>query len=155
MSKNKKWYFVCDFETKEVIDLMQVPAVYGQITGMSDMSDEVLGDLTWAGFPTKGFVEYQSALDKGINKADLDNKKDLLLETAKNVIRTKRDDLLSACDWTVAPDRFSQWSENSQQEIINYRQALRDMTENQSDYFYPTWPEIPSDLMFLQQLQDE
>lgn len=52
-------------------------------------------------------------------------------------IRTQRNDLLAACDWTQLPD--------APVEVLPwaiYRQALRDITK-QSDPFNITWPQEP------------
>lgn len=68
----------------------------------------------------------------------------LQIESQKNLIRQRRNQLLSECDWTqgrdcnLSPEKFSQWS--------TYRQALRDITENINsvdDALEIVWPDKP------------
>lgn len=64
-------------------------------------------------------------------------------QAAKNMhkLRSTRDALLTACDWTQTPD--SPLSEAQQQSWRDYRQALRDLPANTSDPANPTWPTPP------------
>lgn len=55
-------------------------------------------------------------------------------------IRTRRDSLLSKCDWTQGPD--SPLADAEKTAWAQYRQALRDMTQL-VDPFKPTWPVDP------------
>ena len=57
--------------------------------------------------------------------------------------RTKRDRLLSECDWTCVTD--TQLSEADQTSWQTYRQALRDVPQNENDPENITWPDAPSD----------
>lgn len=59
------------------------------------------------------------------------------IDAAWAEIRTKRNELLAACDWTQLPDA----PVNSLPWAI-YRQALRDITE-QTDPFNIMWPQEP------------
>jgi hypothetical protein len=57
-------------------------------------------------------------------------------------IRTKRDSLLTACDWTQLAD--SPLTAEKKQVWVTYRQALRDMPEKGcSDLDNPVWPTAP------------
>jgi hypothetical protein len=57
-------------------------------------------------------------------------------------IRTKRDSLLTACDWTQLAD--SPLTTEKKQSWVTYRQALRDMPEKGcSDLDNPVWPISP------------
>lgn len=54
-------------------------------------------------------------------------------------LRSRRDGLLSLCDWTQladAPVDAEAWT--------IYRQALRDIPANTSDPLNPVWPEMPA-----------
>ena len=55
-------------------------------------------------------------------------------------VRRERRTKLELCDWTQLPD--SQLTEEKKQEWANYRQALRDVT-NQSDPFDIILPSKP------------
>ena len=63
---------------------------------------------------------------------------DVEIETQWSIIRSERNNLLAASDWTQLPDvavDAAVWA--------TYRQALRDVT-NQADPFAIIWPESPS-----------
>lgn len=55
-------------------------------------------------------------------------------------VRRERRDKLELCDWTQLAD--SQLTVEKKQEWADYRQALRDVT-NQSDPFNLVWPTKP------------
>ena len=56
--------------------------------------------------------------------------------------RRQRDDLLAACDWVVLPD--SPISGDKLAEWKTYRQALRDLPANTTDWENVTYPTQPS-----------
>ena len=61
------------------------------------------------------------------------------------LVRQRRNIMLTACDWTQAPD--SPLSDSKKAEWQTYRQALRDVPDNQSgvtDLFDVIWPTQPS-----------
>lgn len=63
---------------------------------------------------------------------------DVEIETQWIIIRSERNNLLTASDWTQLPDApvdAAAWA--------TYRQALRDIT-TQADPFAIVWPESPS-----------
>ena len=64
------------------------------------------------------------------------------LDIASNIIRSERNRLLTACDWTQLPN--SPLSETKKQEWDTYRQALRDLPANTADPENPVWPEAPT-----------
>lgn len=152
---NKDWYFGCNFSTGEVTEYTQLPVIYGNINGLVYLSDQELEDLSWANLPSFGFVKYNRAVEKGISSTLLNTKLQEFIPAAMDKIRAKRNVLLSATDWTVIPDRFALYSTESQTRIVSYRQALRDMTSNQTDYYNPIWPTIPEELLFLNSLDIE
>nr|WP_278254165.1 tail fiber assembly protein [Sphingobium sp. BYY-5] len=57
-------------------------------------------------------------------------------------MRTKRDRLLAACDFTQVPD--SPLTAAKREEWRVYRQALRDLTETANDLASVEWPTPPS-----------
>jgi hypothetical protein len=69
-----------------------------------------------------------------------------LLETNTLTItaRNKRNNLLSDTDFYVLPDKFSTLSISKQTAITQYRQALRDITSQQSFPRNITWPDMPN-----------
>jgi len=66
------------------------------------------------------------------------------LQAAKEAeikMRSMRDNLLSASDWTQVPD--SPLTYEKKTEWATYRQALRDLPANTTDPRNPTWPTKP------------
>ena len=61
------------------------------------------------------------------------------LDIASNIIRSERNRLLTACDWTQLPDVSSAVSD----EWAIYRQALRDVTSQLEFPWNVTWPTPP------------
>lgn len=57
-------------------------------------------------------------------------------------LRSTRDLLLTACDWTQSPD--SPLTDAKKAEWATYRQQLRDLPANTSDPANATWPTPPS-----------
>ena len=60
-------------------------------------------------------------------------------ENAWKLLRSTRDGLLAASDWTVltdTPTPTAAWK--------TYRQALRDLPANTTDPFNPVWPTPPT-----------
>jgi hypothetical protein len=66
----------------------------------------------------------------------------VLEELAWEFARDKRNRLLSECDWTCVTD--TQLSEADQTSWQTYRQALRDVPQNENDPENITWPDAPS-----------
>jgi hypothetical protein len=60
-----------------------------------------------------------------------------------NIVRGRRDTLLTQSDILVLPDRWNSYTEQKQNALSAYRQALRDITE-QSNPANITWPVLPT-----------
>lgn len=58
-------------------------------------------------------------------------------------IRTRRDELLAASDVAVVADKWAAMSSDAQAAWTAYRQALRDLPQNQTDPENITWPTSP------------
>ena len=63
--------------------------------------------------------------------------------TTETDVRDERDNLLNTSDWTVLPD--SPLSDSKIAEWKTYRQALRYLPANTTDWANPTYPTRPSD----------
>ena len=63
---------------------------------------------------------------------------DLIAKVKQDKLRNDRSALLSQTDWWASSDRVMS------QEQIDYRQALRDITENYSDVSNVQWPVKPT-----------
>ena len=62
-----------------------------------------------------------------------------MLERQWGLLRSQRDAMLAACDWTQVPD-----APVDQAAWAAYRQALRDLPSNTVDPANPDWPTPPS-----------
>lgn len=61
-------------------------------------------------------------------------------EELLNIIRKRRDEMLTASDWTQMPD--SPLSPSVKDAWKTYRQELRDMPGNVSNLLSPEWPQL-------------
>ena len=61
-----------------------------------------------------------------------------------NNIKIEREFLLKSSDFWLLPDRYSTLSEEQQNEIVLYRQALRDLPDQEGfpDIDFPTKPDF-------------
>lgn len=93
---------------------------------------------------------YKITLNNRINLAeDIENNYNMWLQFAKDCeyeklateIRTKRDKLLTETDWTQVADTVL--SEEKQEEYKNYRQQLRDITEQEEFPYMVKFPLKP------------
>lgn len=145
--KNAKWYLLCDFEAKKALDLTQLPDVWRNITGLSDMSDSCIADLSWSENPMLGFLPIETAKNAGIDEESIDRLIDICKPSVDNWVRSMRDPLLAATDVVTVSDRWAALDVVAQARISNYRQALRDITLQ--DGFSVVWPAIPDELSFI------
>jgi hypothetical protein len=67
---------------------------------------------------------------------------DIPLSEKMKKIRSGRNSLLFSTDWMLLED--SPLTENEKLDIMNYRQTLRDFTQNLEDLDNIVWPEKPS-----------
>ena len=63
------------------------------------------------------------------------------LDDKASEIRTKRDKLLSECDWVVVKAKETNTEISS--DWVTYRQALRDITNQETFPTSVTWPNKP------------
>lgn len=145
---NSKWYYLCDLENKKAIEYTQIPEVWGNVTGMIDLDDETLADMSWSNNPGKGFLTETKAVELGIDSASMQTVKAVGAAARTIALKTSRDILLAASDAAVTIDRWEKYDEQKKAIIANYRQQLRDLFPN-SDVFNFTWPEIPTELDYL------
>ena len=64
-------------------------------------------------------------------------------EIAAKEVRAKRDELLKQSDVVMLSDRLERMTDESAQEWKDYRQALRDITEQEGFPFEVVFPEMP------------
>jgi hypothetical protein len=62
-------------------------------------------------------------------------------EARTSEVRYHRDNTLNATDYLMTSDLFNSFSSTDQEKIVEYRQALRDLTD-QENPFAITWPSL-------------
>lgn len=67
--------------------------------------------------------------------------KEAAREARVSEVRYHRDNTLNSTDYLMTSDLFNSFSAADQQKIVDYRQALRDLTD-QADPFNITWPSL-------------
>jgi hypothetical protein len=79
------------------------------------------------------------------NVVDLSDAEKLAAKEArKRDVRYHRDNTLNSTDYLMTSDLFNSFSAADQEKIVEYRQALRDLT-NQENPFNITWPVLGID----------
>lgn len=78
-------------------------------------------------------------IERELTAEEITERESEATETAWSMLRTQRNALLSACDWTVLGD-----SPTSTAAWKAYRQSLRDLPANTTDPTAPDWPTPPS-----------
>lgn len=63
--------------------------------------------------------------------------------TQWDIVRTKRNQLISASDWVVLPDANVESTGANSASWLAYRQELRTLPQTQTDPFNIVWPAIP------------
>lgn len=136
--RNQNWYYLCDLVNKVATDMFQLPDVWGNITGMAQLTSEEVADLSWAGLEGKGLLSEAAALDAGVSIESIAAAKEIGALGCGNQVRAKRDLLLSQSDWTQvadAPVDKIAWA--------TYRQELRDISAQTGFPWAVVWPTQP------------
>lgn len=145
---NANWYLVCDTQTRQASDLIQIPTVWGTATGLAEQSDEDLENFyLWSPYTTTSFVTIDRAHELDYDAASIAQVVTNCRPAVLAWVRSMRDLLLYASDVVTVPDRWMSLDVVAQDYIAHYRQALRDMTVG--DLLHLTWPLIPPELDFL------
>lgn len=84
-------YFLCNFAEQSAISLGPVPAVWGNASGLSDLSSDVLANLACVGYPNFGFLVFEDAVAAGISPASLVAMRDLFCDVQSKVITEERE----------------------------------------------------------------
>jgi hypothetical protein len=147
MHFNSKWYLLCDLENGIALDLLQVPEVWRNITGMASLSDAELADLSWSPNADRAFLSPADAIDVGIDPDSIDTIVAQGISSVTEWVRSMRALLLDASDVVTSSDRWAMYNAIDRQYITAYRQALRDVTLQ--DPFAVVWPPIPPQLNFV------
>ncbi|WP_321991538.1 tail fiber assembly protein [Marispirochaeta aestuarii] len=116
----------------------------GIIPGMDETQEVDSFSFDWIGFPLTNFdwtdsknprpTEAVVEREREMKSADEENKRRKIEED----IRTKRNELLRISDWTQVPD-----SPSDKEAWANYRQALRDIPQQEGFPHDVVWPVVP------------
>ncbi|WP_404389910.1 tail fiber assembly protein [Pseudoalteromonas phenolica] len=91
----------------------------------------------------KTYLNYNIESDEFATLAIPDAEKLLIVKNAKtDIVRKDRNDLLAQTDWTQMPD--APLATEKKTEFAEYRQALRDITNNLDNPNEVTWPTPPT-----------
>ena len=135
-------YYCIEKDTKKVLSAGFLTDTWGTITGMKDLSEQEVYDLSWANYPNHGFMTLQAALEYGVSQEALDAAKELGAKFQSDYVRATRVILLNATDWRFRNDQ------QPSQEWIDYCHALRDVTNPEIQPGFPweiNWPVKPID----------
>lgn len=138
-----KRFYTCYFPDLRAIQFAPAPETWGSITGMSDLDEEALSDLSWAGYPDYGFLTEEAATVRGITTDSMAAARDVAEQVELIAVRERRDALLAESDIAVLADRWAGYSKAERQAWTDYRAALRDLQTLAADPFNVVWPAAP------------
>lgn len=145
---NAKWYLVCNTITNRAFDLLQIPDIWKNTTGMAGLDDESLATFNqWSSEKNEIFLTVAAARVAGVDNDSINAVLAVTLPVVKNWARTMRDPLLAETDKITTPDRWVKLDVVSKCDVEIYRQALRDVTEQ--DPLTIIWPFIPQALAHI------
>lgn len=130
-------YYCIEKDTKKVLSASYLQDTWGTITGMKELSEQEVYDLTWASYHNHSFMTLQAALEFGVAQADLDAAKELGAVFQSDCVRAERVCRLTHTDWRFRIDQ------TPSQEWIDYSQALRDITNQPGFPWEVNWPVQP------------
>ena len=109
--------------------------------------DGVINTETGANIPNddanRHWIEYLDWVDAG-NTADPEYTQQELDDRAWASLRNERDSLLSATDFMMTQDYYTnEMSVQERTDVTTYRTELRDLPDDTTDPHNPTWPTKP------------
>jgi Phage tail assembly chaperone protein len=153
---NMKKY--CYIENNEIVLINQdLPVNWKNISNFYALPDSVLKTYGWLPlvietenkpvFVSSSYVIEEDKVREIIITRDktpeeLQEEENKEIEMQWYQIRNQRDDLLKQSDLLVLVDKWETYSPERQNEIRNYRQALRDLPQNFQDPSEVIWPEL-------------
>jgi hypothetical protein len=143
-----KTYYLVNSLNKQVTYVGPLPEVWSNITGLCDMDEESLRDLSWAGEHMQNlmFLNEDDARKFGVSPALISIYRDQRESQEWEKIREQRDARIQAVRWRVErhSDRTSLGLPGDPyiRNVLIYIQSLRDIT-TQSDPFNIVWPNEP------------
>lgn len=151
---NNEWYMVIDVSQKTAIDYIQLTDEWKGISGMHNLTDYQLATINeWSNEKRFILVSKEESRSLDVNTDSIDIIFDLCFPEYVAWIRKLRDRLLECTDAYATADRWQTFDAVSKRNITNYRNALRDVTENLA--YGEKWPSLPKELKALCSLKFE
>lgn len=139
-------YYLCDLVKKTVLAKGPLPEAWGNMSGLHESNDECLKDMTWSGNPGLGFLKFQDLVSAGIPILHVASMKDSQSQEDLEIIRDERLFRIQSIRWRIErhQDELMMGKPPTEDitEVLNYVQALRDLTL-QKDLQNVTWPVPP------------
>jgi len=148
----------CYIKNNEVSLINQdLPKVWENISNFYALPDNILKTYGWLPlvietenkpvFVSSEYIIEEDRVREIITTRDKNQEEineDLKRETESqwHQIRSQRDELLKHSDLLVLIDKWESYSLERQEEIKNYRQALRDLPQNFQNPFEVVWPDL-------------
>lgn len=151
----KKYCYIED--NKVVLINQELPSEWATVSNFNSLPDDILKTYGWLPLVIEMdnkevFVRSEYIIEDNIvreiietrDKTEEEIKEDERkeLELSWYQVRSQRDELLRNSDILVLVDRWESLSIERQTEIKNYRQALRDITNNFQNPLDVIWPEL-------------
>ena len=137
----KQLYYCIEKTTLKVLSLGHLPDVWGNITGMGELSESEVQDLTWAGYPDHGFYTKDNALKLNVDSLDLEIAHRIGRSIQTDIIKEEVTTDLSLCDWIVT--KSIETNTEIPEEWKVYRQGLRDLSLQSGYPWFVKYPELP------------
>jgi hypothetical protein len=148
---NNKWYMICDTKKRIALDYLQLPAVWKDVTNMWDLTDEQLANISEISvYKDLTIISLDKAREQGFMADSIDYL--LMVRSAdyRAWVRSMRDATLAATDSAAGVDRFKMFDAVGQAAITRYREALRNITEQ--NLYAIQWPSLPPELDFVRKV---
>jgi hypothetical protein len=143
--------YLINKQTKTILYAGEVPEVYGNITGLTNVDYAVLQDLhgTWASpeYLDLGFLTEADALALGVSQMAIGIARAGAWELKWNSLDATRSELIDDQRWRV--DRYNDetlmnWPHTEDiTPVLTYIQALRDLPTTYPDPYNIVWPTVP------------
>ena len=138
-----KIYYCVELATLTPISAGRLPDVWGNITGLSGVSDSAAADLSWAGYPTHGFLTRAAAETLGAAVVALDAVLSTGAVVEGDAIRADRDTRLAETVDRLNPIQWESFSESQKNAWRAYRTSLLAIPEQAGFPWEVTWPTPP------------
>lgn len=143
-------YFLVDKPTRQVTYSGPLPTEWETISGLTPDNYVDARELGWAGqqYSGKGFLTYDDALNAGVPGTLLEKMTQSAYEFEWSRIEPERAEKIQAQRWRV--DRYNdaialgKTPVEAVTPILEYIQAIRDLTTKYANPFLIVWPVIPA-----------